>query len=123
MLAECNVARKAAAMLRALALLLVPALLLAPAACGPQPQGPLKATVIGAEPKLRDPALGPLPPSDAILLENVAQGLVRFDATGKRLVRTAWIAIGWDEEHGADVEWDEAGQITRPWRESRDHGN
>src|SRR5436305_3479945 len=82
MLAECNVARKAAAMLRALALLLVPALLLAPAACGPQPQGPLKATVIGAEPKLRDPALGPLPPSDAILLENVAQGLVRFDATG-----------------------------------------
>src|SRR5437868_14281448 len=82
MLAECNVARKAAAMLRALALLLVPALLLAPAACGPQPQGPLKATVIGAEPKLRDPALGPLPPSDAILLENVAQGLVRFDTTG-----------------------------------------
>src|SRR3954447_5940828 len=82
MLAECNVARKAAAMLRALALLLVPALLLAPAACGPQPQGPLKATVIGAEPKLRDPALGPLPPSAAILLENVAQGLVRFDATG-----------------------------------------
>src|SRR5256885_6049868 len=82
MLAECNVARKAAAMLRALALLLVPALLLAPAACGPQPQGPLKATVIGAEPKLRDPALGPLPQPDAVLLENVAQGLVRFDATG-----------------------------------------
>jgi len=82
MLAECNVARKPAAMLRALPLLLVPTLLLAPAACGPQPQGPLKATVIGGEPKLRDPALGPLPPSDAILLENVAQGLVRFDATG-----------------------------------------
>jgi oligopeptide transport system substrate-binding protein len=82
MLAECNVARKALAMPRALALLLVPALLLAPAACRQQPQGPLRAVVIGAEPKLRDPALGPLSPSDAVLLQNVAQGLVRFDAAG-----------------------------------------
>jgi len=81
MLAECNVARKAASMARALALLLVPALLLAPA-CRPQPQGPLKAVVIGDEPKIRDPALGPLRPSDAVLLQNVAQGLVRFDAAG-----------------------------------------
>src|SRR3954453_2126897 len=82
MLAECNVARKALAMPRALALLLVPALLLAPAACRQQPEGTLKAVVIGSEPKLRDPALGPLPPSDAVLLQNVAQGLVRFDAAG-----------------------------------------
>ena len=82
MLAECNVARKAAAMPRALALLLVPALLIAPSACKQQPEGPLKAVVIGAEPKLRDPSLGPLPPSDAVLLSNVAQGLVRFDAVG-----------------------------------------
>ena len=82
MLAECNVARKPAGMRRALVLLLVPVLLLAPAACQPEPQGPLKAVVIGSAPKLRDPALGPIPPSDAVLLANVAQGLVRFDAAG-----------------------------------------
>jgi oligopeptide transport system substrate-binding protein len=82
MLAEWSVAGKAAVMRRLLALLLTPGLLLAAAACTRQPQGPIKAVVVGGEPRLRDPALGPLPPSDAILLENVAQGLVRFDATG-----------------------------------------
>jgi oligopeptide transport system substrate-binding protein len=69
-------------MRRLLTLLLVPALALAPAACRQQPQGALKAVVIGDEPKFRDPALGPLDPSDAVLLENVAQGLVRFDSSG-----------------------------------------
>ena len=69
-------------MRRLLALLLIPALALVPVACRPQPQGALKAVVIGGEPKLRDPVLGPLPPSDAILLQNVAQGLVRFDSSG-----------------------------------------
>ena len=82
MLAECNVALKPAAMSRAFALLIASAFLLGPAACRPQPEGPLKVVVIGAPPKLRDPALGPLPPSDAVLLSNVAQGLVRFDAAG-----------------------------------------
>jgi peptide/nickel transport system substrate-binding protein len=82
MLAECNVARKAGRMRPLLALLFVPALLLGPQACRQQPEGPLKAVVIDGEPKLRDPALGPLPASDAVLLENVAQGLVRFDASG-----------------------------------------
>lgn len=82
MLAECNVARKAAGMPRALAFLMVPALLLVPSACRQQPEGPLKAVVIGADPKLRDPALGPANSSDAVLLGNVAQGLVRFDASG-----------------------------------------
>jgi len=64
------------------ALLLLPVLALSPTACREQPQGALKAVVIGDAPKLRDAALGPLPPSDAVLLQNVAQGLVRFDATG-----------------------------------------
>src|SRR4029077_144585 len=45
-------------------------------------EGTVKAVVIGAEPKLRDPFLGPLATSDAVLLQNVAQGLVRFDAGG-----------------------------------------
>jgi peptide/nickel transport system substrate-binding protein len=81
MLAEWSVAIKGASMRRLLTLLLIPCLL-GPAACRQQPQGAIKVVVIGAEPKVRDPALGPLPPSDAVLLQNVAQGLVRFDASG-----------------------------------------
>jgi peptide/nickel transport system substrate-binding protein len=69
-------------MRRLLALLLIPALALAPAACRQQPEGTVKVVVIGGEPKMRDPALGPLGPADAVLLGNVAQGLVRFDAAG-----------------------------------------
>src|SRR5258708_19732033 len=82
MLAECNVERKRGGMRRNAVVLLLAALMLGPAACRQQAEGPLKAVVIGGEPKLRDPALGPLPPADAVLLGNVAQGLVRFDATG-----------------------------------------
>jgi oligopeptide transport system substrate-binding protein len=82
MLAEWSVAGKASAMRRVLALLLISALMVAPAACRRQPQGALKTIVIGGDPKLRDPFLGPLPAPDAVLLENVAQGLVRFDASG-----------------------------------------
>ena len=82
MLAEWVIAAKASPMRRALTLLLVPALALVPVACRQQPQGALKTVVIGDQPKIRDPALGSLPPSDAVLLANVAQGLVRFDAAG-----------------------------------------
>jgi peptide/nickel transport system substrate-binding protein len=82
MLAEWSVAIKAGTMRRLIALLLIPSLAFAASACRPQPQGAVKAVVIGAEPKLRDPALGPVQPSDAVLLANVAQGLVRFDASG-----------------------------------------
>ena len=82
MLAEPRIARHAIPMRRLLALLLIPALALVPAGCRKQPQGALKVVVIGGAPKLRDPALGPLPPADAVLLSNVAQGLVRLDANG-----------------------------------------
>lgn len=58
------------------------ACLAAVAACRPQPQGAAKVVVIGGEPKLVDPAAGPLSAPDAVLLQNVAQGLVRFDASG-----------------------------------------
>ena len=61
--------------------------------------------------------------SDAAILGDVQSIHIRFDVSGKRLVRTAWIAIGWDEEHGIDVEWDGDGRIIRSWRESRDHEN
>ena len=51
-------------------------------ACRPTPQGTIEVVVIGGKPKLRDPALGPLAPPDAVLVDNVAQGLVQFDAGG-----------------------------------------
>lgn len=83
MLAEPAIAIKAATMRRSLALLLLPTVALAPAACRPRPEGTVSAIVIGtAQPKMRDPALGPLPVQDAVLVANVAQGLVRFDAAG-----------------------------------------
>lgn len=58
------------------------AALAATSACHRQPEGALKVVVIGPAPALRDPALGSLSTSDEILLANVAQGLVRFDAAG-----------------------------------------
>src|SRR6476661_1662122 len=61
-------------------LLLVLALM--PAACRDQPEGSVKVVVIGADPKLRDPAEGPLTAPDEVFLQNVAQGLVGFDAGG-----------------------------------------
>jgi peptide/nickel transport system substrate-binding protein len=63
-------------------LVVLAALALAPAACRKQPQGALKVVVIGGAPKLRDPALGALSMPDQVLLANIAQGLVRFDASG-----------------------------------------
>jgi peptide/nickel transport system substrate-binding protein len=67
---------------RAVALALIAVTAVAPSACRNQPEGTVKVVVIGGEPKLRDPVLGPLSSSDAVLLANIAQGLVRFDASG-----------------------------------------
>lgn len=69
-------------MRRLLAMLLITALALGPAACRRQPEGAVKVVVIGAGPKVQDPAQGPLTAPNAVLLQNVAQGLVRFDAGG-----------------------------------------
>jgi peptide/nickel transport system substrate-binding protein len=69
-------------MRRLFLLLLIVAVGLMPAACRKQPQGELKVVVIGGQPKMRDPALEPLSTGDAALLQNVAQGLVRFDPAG-----------------------------------------
>ena len=82
MLAEWVIAVKRTPMRRLAALLLIPALALAPAACRKAPEGAARVVVIGGEPKLRNPALGPLSTADAVLVGNVAQGLVRFDAAG-----------------------------------------
>ena len=54
------------------------------AACEPQGDEALDVTVIGkGAPALADPSLGPLRAPSEVLLSNVAQGLVRFDARGQ----------------------------------------
>jgi peptide/nickel transport system substrate-binding protein len=68
-------------MRRILAMLMIAALIGA-SACRKQPQGALEVIVIGGAPTLRDPAAGPLSTPDQVLVANVAQGLVRFDAAG-----------------------------------------
>ena len=66
---------------RFLSLALLECFALAPA-CKPQPEGAPKVLVIGGEPRLVDASGGPLSTSDAVLLQNVAQGLVQLDASG-----------------------------------------
>lgn len=69
-------------MRRLFLMLLVLTVGLVPAGCRKQPQGELKVVVIGDQPKMRDPALEQLSVPDAVLVQNVAQGLVRFDPGG-----------------------------------------
>ncbi len=71
------------ALRRALAMALLVSLAAFPSACNRQPEGAVKVAVIGATPKIVDPAAGSLAPSDRVLLNNVAEGLVRFDARGQ----------------------------------------
>lgn len=65
-----------------LAMLAMSVLALAATGCRQQAEGPTRVTVIGDQPRIADPAKGPLSPPDAVLVGNVAQGLVRFDASG-----------------------------------------
>jgi len=51
--------------------------------CDREIGGAAKVAVIGPQPRLKDPAAEPLSTGDAVLLNNVAQGLVRFDAHGQ----------------------------------------
>lgn len=46
-------------------------------------EGVVEVVVIGDQPRLADPQRGPLSPGDSVLVNNVAQGLVRFDARGQ----------------------------------------
>jgi peptide/nickel transport system substrate-binding protein len=69
-------------MRRLLTCLALAALALIAGSCRQQPTGAVSVTVIGGAPKLRDPALGPLSAPDGVLVGNVAQGLVQFDAAG-----------------------------------------
>src|SRR3569832_846086 len=50
--------------------------------CRREASGPVVVSAIGAPPRLADPDREPLDAPSAFLLQSVAQGLVRFDATG-----------------------------------------
>ena len=50
--------------------------------CRQAEEGGVHVTVLGDTPEVVDPAAGPLDPGEAVLLANVAQGLVRFDPVG-----------------------------------------
>src|SRR5688572_33295933 len=51
--------------------------------CQKADQGETTVLVIGEPPKIEDPAAGPLDQGQAVLLSNIGQGLVRFDASGQ----------------------------------------
>lgn len=68
---------------RALGLALSLGLALLAGGCDREIEGAAKVAVIGPQPRLKDPAAEPLSAGDAVLLINVAQGLVRFDARGQ----------------------------------------
>jgi oligopeptide transport system substrate-binding protein len=57
-------------------------LLVALAGCGESGSGPVGVSAIGGPPRLMNPNRARLDPPSAFLLQSVAQGLVRFDATG-----------------------------------------
>jgi peptide/nickel transport system substrate-binding protein len=61
--------------------LLAASLLLA--GCGGKETGPISVSAVGGEPRLANPSRVPLDPPSAVLLEAVAQGLVRFDSGGE----------------------------------------
>lgn len=56
---------------------------LALSGCRPRNEGTVKVVVIGETPRLRDPNAGSLGAPDAVLIANIGQGLVRFDAAGQ----------------------------------------
>ena len=56
---------------------------LAAAGCQPANEGKTGVLVIGEPPKIVDPSAGRLTEPQAVLLSNVAQGLVRFDTSGQ----------------------------------------
>ncbi len=70
--------------IRALAgIVLATALCAATAACQRKADGVVHVVVIGDSPTLADPERGPLDKPERVLVNNVAQGLVRFDARGQ----------------------------------------
>ncbi len=102
---------------RLITLLLAPLVVGALASCHRKSEGPVTVTVIGAPPKVADPAAGPLSAPDAVLLGQVAQGLVTFDSGGNIV---AGLAERWNlSDDGmsyifriASAEWPDGRKVT-----------
>lgn len=80
-------------------------------------KGPVVVSVIGARPTLVDPSTGPLDAPRRMLIDSVAQGLVRFDAVGQVIPGLAerWTVI----DNGMsyifrlrDAEWGDGRRVT-----------
>jgi peptide/nickel transport system substrate-binding protein len=85
--------------------------------CGQQESGPIAVSAIGAAPRLLNPNLEPLDAPSAFLLDAVAQGLVRFDATGQvePALAQSWIVSDDGLRYTfrlARVEWANGGRVT-----------
>ena len=68
---------------RCLTLLLLAAAAASATGCQRKTEGVVQVLVIGDTPRLADPQRGPLSPGEAVLIDNAAQGLVRFDPRGQ----------------------------------------
>ncbi len=85
--------------------------------CGEQESGPIAVSAIGEPPRLANPNLEPLDAPSAFLLDAVAQGLVRFDATGQvePALAQSWIVSDDGLRYTfrlARVEWTNGGRVT-----------
>ena len=109
-----------AALRRFVALLTLAALALAAGSCRDQPEGAVRVLVVGEDaPAFREPAIAPLSPADGVLLSNVAQGLVRFDASGNIV---GGLAERWNVSNDglsyifrlASNEWPDGRKVTGP---------
>jgi oligopeptide transport system substrate-binding protein len=73
----------AAMAIRTLMLATLAACTILTGSCDRPGRGPIKVSAIGGPPRLANPNLDPIDPPSAMLIEVVAQGLVRFDAAGE----------------------------------------
>lgn len=53
--------------------------------------------------------------SNQAILKHAHDGTVGFSWDGRKLTQQVWFEIEWDPEHGATVEFDELGNIIKPW--------
>ena len=63
--------------------------------------------------------LGPdLQVCDEAILKHVTGGTVGLALERDKTALEVWFDVDWDPEHGAEVEFDAAGNLIRPWRQN-----
>ena len=67
-----------------------------------------KAQYLGADLKV----------SDSAILKHVSGGTVGLSWDGRKVTQQVWFSVDWDHEHRADVEFDAAGNLLKPWKQS-----